>query len=163
MTSQVREIRAKQSLQHPSAETTLESQLAFAAEISFKRKGQQDLLLRRIFGCDDLDYFASAIKMYGDLGFPMEYWQIQAMMYKTVKKRGLVDWKTGELFTVSPTYVRDFVNSRPDLKAYKASNIDPLRTKKATETVCVGALVDSFHNVSCVPANRFLAVPHALR
>ena len=37
---------------------------------------------------------------------------------------------------MSLSYAREFVQSRGDLKAYKASNIDPIRSKKATEEVC---------------------------
>lgn len=143
VTRQVAEIRAKESLQHLSPEVTLECQLAYAAELSFKLKGNLDFTSRRIFGADDLEYFARAIKIYGDLGWPMDYYGIQSMMAAVVKERGLTDWRSGELFTVSLTYARDFVKSRPDLQAYKASNIDPLRAKSATEMVCLYALGSS--------------------
>ena len=58
------------------------------------------------------------------------------MMADAIKKAQRVDWKTGKLFSVSLRYVSDFVNApKWRLKAFKASNIDPLRTKKASPNV----------------------------
>ncbi len=72
VTMQVAAVHAKSSQKHLSPEVTLESQLAYAAELSFKQKGNLDFTSRRIFGADELEYFARAIKIYGDLGWPLD-------------------------------------------------------------------------------------------
>jgi hypothetical protein len=52
---------------------------------------------------------------------------------------GHVDWKTGQAFLVSRSYVRGFLKEHPELKLFKSSNIDPLRSKKATASVILVA------------------------
>ena len=88
-----------------------------------------------MFSEDDLDYFARGFKIYGDMGWPMDFEAIRCVFVDAVRREQKVDWRTGKLYKVSLTYVRDFVESRPELKAYKASHIDPLRSKKATDQV----------------------------
>ena len=87
-------------------------------------------------GGTNQEYFSSALHLYGDMGWPMDYQQIRRLMADSAKEKGLIDWNTGKPPEVSLSYARKFVQSRGDLKAYKASNIDPLRSKKATEEVC---------------------------
>jgi len=81
------------------------------------------------------------IVMYADLGsWPLQYSSILSMMRAHVRAKQLVDWKTGELFTVSRKYVAQFVRSRDALKAFMQivsyrSSIPPLRSRKATVQV----------------------------
>ena len=51
------------------------------------------------------------------------------------KKAGKIDWTTGAPFKVSRAYVNKFIDSRDELRQYKASHIDPVRAKKATPQV----------------------------
>lgn len=88
-----------------------------------------------MFSIDDLDYYAAALKLYGDLGWPMEFARIRDMFADAVRRDQRIDPLTGVLYKTSISYVRDFVNSRPELMAIKASHIDPLRSKKATAQV----------------------------
>jgi hypothetical protein len=130
-------IRQAPELQCSSAAATLEAQLAHANALTLKQKGNLDLMARKIFSEGELEYFSSALHLYGDMGWPMDYQQIRGLMADSAKEKGLIDWKTGKPPEVSLSYAREFVQSRGDLKAYKASNIDPIRSKKATEEVCV--------------------------
>jgi hypothetical protein len=97
-------------------------------------------MARKIFTEGELEYLASALRLYGDMGWPMDYQQIRGLMRDIAEEKGIIDWKTGKAPDVSLSYwyAREFVQSRGDLKAYwyKASNIDPIRSKKATEEVC---------------------------
>ena len=129
-------IRQAPALQCSSAAATLEAQLSHANALTLKRKGNLDLMARKIFTEGELEYLASALRLYGDMGWPMDYQQIRGLMRDIAEEKGLVDWKTGKAPDVSLSYAREFVQSRGDLKAYKASNIDPIRSKKATEEVC---------------------------
>lgn len=130
-----RQIRADQTLQRGSPEATLEAQLQYAAGLTLKQKGNKEITSRRIFDEAELDYFASSLKLFADMGWPMDYQQVQHMFLQAATDMGFVDWKTGKA-GVSKSYCRRFVKSREELKAYKTSNIDPLRSKKATEQVC---------------------------
>ena len=96
-----------------------------------------DLMARKIFTEGELEHLvASALRLYGDMGWPMDYQQIRGLMRDIAEEKDIIDWKTGKAPDVSLSYAREFVQSRGDLKAYKASNIDPIRSKKATEEVC---------------------------
>ena len=128
-------IRAMPSLQRDTPEATLLAQLAHVANASLDIKGNPDLRSRRIFSTDELDYFARALKLYSDMGWPMDIQAIQLMFSQAAKEKGRVDWRLGDAYVVSSAYVSDFVKSRPELRAYKAGHIDPLRSKKATAQV----------------------------
>ena len=130
-----REIKESRELQRNSPAATLEAQLAYVSSMELKHKGNVDLTSRRIFSDDDLDYFARALKVYAELGWPMDYQAIQLMFSQAAREMELVDWKTGDPYVCSRKYVADFVNDHPELTAYKAAHIDPLRSKKATATV----------------------------
>ena len=115
--------------------------LQLVEDLQLKIKGNLDFSSRRIFCDDELEYFERALIMYADMGWPMDYSNIQRMMRDVVKKRELIDWKTGEMFVVSRKYVADFVRNRPALRCFKMSHIDPLRSKKATAKVCIAYLM----------------------
>ena len=70
--------------------------------------------------------------LYADMGWPLEYNQIQSMMRAAARKwRGAAaDVSESEL--VGRTYVREFVRDSAQLAAAKTSNLDPLRAKKAS-------------------------------
>ena len=109
-------------------------------ELQLKVKGNIDFISRRIFSSDELDYFEHALILYADMGWPMDFSNIQRMMRDVVRKRQLIDWKTGELFVVSRKFVTEFVRKRPSLRCFKMSHIDPLRSKKATSKVCIAVM-----------------------
>lgn len=134
-----KDIRNNPSLQDSSAPSTLLLQLAHVSQLQFYEKGNEDMKARRIFSDDELEFFARALKLYGDMGWPMDYTAIGDMMAEAAKKAGKIDWKTGKPFVVCAAYVAKFVEDRPELAAFKASNIDPLRAKKGTAQVSVGA------------------------
>jgi hypothetical protein len=114
---------------------TLAARIAFVETMEFKVKGQVDLISRKIFSDDTLDYFARALKRYSDMGWPMDYQAIRLMFSQAAAEMKLVDWKRGDCYVVSRSYVRKFVKSRPELRAYKAGHIDAVRAKKATVQV----------------------------
>ena len=62
----------------------------------------------------------------------MEYEQIQLMFKSALHNAGGVD-VLGLPLDVSIDYVQKFVRDRPTLSMYKSSNIDPLRSRKASE------------------------------
>lgn len=115
----------------------LQVQLEKAAMVERKSKVPPSFEARRLFTADELLYFERTLIKYGELGWPMDYSAIQRLFSKAANEMGRVDWKTGQPYAVSLTYVRDFVKNRPALKAYKLSNIDPMRAKKATLSVCI--------------------------
>jgi hypothetical protein len=129
------EIVNDQTLLRDTAEATLASRIAFVEAMDFKIKGNVDLTSRRIFSADTLDYFARALKRYSDMGWPMDYQAIRLMFSQAAAEMKLVDWKRGDAYVVSRTYVRNFVKSRPELRAYTAGHIDAVRAKKATVQV----------------------------
>ena len=64
----------------------------------------------------------------------MEYQQIQLMFNSALHNSGRMDL-LGRPLDVSIEYVRKFIRDRPTLSMYKSSNIDPLRSRKATAEV----------------------------
>ena len=51
------------------------------------------------------------------------------------RDKGIYDYKPGRPYVVSEEYVAKFIRNDPELKMYKTSNIDPLRSKKASKQV----------------------------
>ena len=86
---------------------------------------------KRLFTADQLDWLEAYLAMYGDLGWPLTNKQIAARMTRMLKLQKRVG-EHNQPIDVSAKYARKFVKSRPMLKAFKTSNIDPLRSKKAT-------------------------------
>ncbi|KAL3918730.1 MAG: hypothetical protein SGPRY_005901, partial [Prymnesium sp.] len=80
-----------------------------------------------LFSEDELLFFERALVKSGELGGPMDYAAIQRMFSTAARDMNRVGWKSGQQYGVSMTYVRDFVNSRPALKALKKSTIAPPR------------------------------------
>ena len=128
-------VKADATLVREQPADTLAARLAHVAAYGHVEKGNVDLTSRRIFSVDERFYFARALKVYNDMGWPMDYQAVQLMFSQAAKQKKRVDWKPGDPHVVSRTYVANFVKSSPELRAYKASNIDPLRSKKATATV----------------------------
>ena len=122
-------------LQRATEEETLEAILEHISQLELKQQGSPDSAARKMFSSDDLDYYAASLKLYGDLGWGMEYALIREMFLVAIEKDQRIDPVTGELYHIGITYVREFINSRPELMALKASHIDPLRSKKATAEV----------------------------
>ena len=135
------EIRNDERLRRASAAETLQARLVAAAQVEYKPKTPPNFEARRLFSDDDLLFFERTLIKYGEMGWPMEYRAIQRLFSTTAKEMGRVDWKSGDAYVVSETYVRAFVKRRPTLRALKTTNIDPLRSKKASVTVgpCRGA------------------------
>ena len=144
-------IRQAPALQCSSAAATLQAQLAHANALTLKQKGNLDLMARKIFSEGELEYLASALRLYGDMGWPMDYQHIRGLMRDIAEEKGIIDWKTGKTPDVSLSYAREFVQSRDELKAYKASNIDPIRSKKATEEVLLHPLAPE--PLPCAPSS----------
>ena len=132
----VKAIRADVTLQRSSQQDTLAAQLEHVLTWEQPQKGNAQVRDRRIFSEDELDYFARVLKVYGDMGWPMDREQIRDWFAETAKEKGVIDWQTGEPFRVSAAYVGDFLRSRVELREFKAAHIDPLRAKKATPKVC---------------------------
>ena len=88
----------------------------------------------KLFTETELKFFETGLGELGELGWPMEYRQIQLMFNSALHNSGRVDLQ-GRPLDVSIDYVRKFVKDRPTLSMYKASNIDPLRSRKATTEV----------------------------
>jgi hypothetical protein len=129
----VADLKAMESLRRPTEAESRAAQIAYASEtLELKQKGNVDLMSRRLFSEDELDYFARALKLYGEMGWPMDYQDIRHMMSQAAADAKRVDWKSGQPYVCSTSYVAAFVRSRPELRAYKTSHIDPLRSKKAT-------------------------------
>ena len=126
----VKDVRDDASLQRDSPEATLAARLAFVDGLELKAQGNPNLVAARNFTEDELDYFAAALVLYSDMGWPLDYKQIRRMMEEAGRK-----WRSSADFSVGLTYVREFVNGRPELVAAKTANIDPLRTKKASPKV----------------------------
>lgn len=129
------QIRADPALQSCDAAATLQAQLAAAASIEYKSKAVENWEARRLFSEDELLFFERYLITMAEMGWPMDFAGLQRMFSVASKEAGRVDWKSGDAYVVSKSYVRKFVHSRPSLKAYKASNIDPLRAKKASLSV----------------------------
>ena len=83
------------------------------------------------FNEHELKYFEIGLGRLAELGWPMEYSQIQHMMNAALTKAERVDLLQMPIY-VSFEYVRKYVRERPTLAMFKASNIDPLRRRKAT-------------------------------
>ena len=146
-----------------TAAATLAAQRAHVASFSLAAKGNADLASRRIFSIDDLDYFARSLKVYADMGWPMDLQALRLMFSHAAKDMKRVDWKLGDEPAVSRPYVTDFIKKRPELRMYKASHIDPIRSKKATPQVkrehcceCDHAVkTGSALSLACVTKNTF--------
>ena len=110
---------------------TIAAQLAHVTTLQLKEKGNPDLVSRRLFTEDELEYFARSLKNYADLGWPMDTHAIRAMFSTAARDMKIVD----RGYVCSPTYVRNFIRSHKELTSCKASHIDPLRSKKASATV----------------------------
>ncbi|KAL1525482.1 hypothetical protein AB1Y20_020338 [Prymnesium parvum] len=115
--------------------TSVAEQLELVEAMEFKDKGNVDLCVRRLFTEDELDYFARAIKLYSEMGWPLDYQQIRCMFSHAAANMNKMAWKPGEPYVCSTSYVARFVQMRPELRAFKASHVDPLRAKKASAEV----------------------------
>ena len=130
------DVRKNEALQHSSAAETMSAQINFVKEnLEFKEKGNEDLLARRLFSSDELDFFARSLKLFAEMGWPLDYRQIRVMMSEAAAKKFGMQWDGGQRCVCSTSYVAKFVKSRPELRAFKTSHIDPLRAKKATAQV----------------------------
>ena len=130
-----KKIRAIPSLMRSTAAATLAAQRAHVASLSLATKGNVDFTSRRIFSIDELDYFARSLKVYADMGWPMDLQALRLMFSHAAKDMKRVDWRQGDKPVVGRTYVIDFLKKRPELRMYKASHIDPIRSKKASPQV----------------------------
>ena len=73
-------IRDNKSLRRTTPQETLAAQLEFLNGLELKQKGNADITSRRLFTEDELDVFASSLKLYCDMGFPMDYQHGQMMV-----------------------------------------------------------------------------------
>ena len=128
----VTSLRENESLRRATPEETVVAQLQLVDSLTLKQKGNIDLTSRRLFSDDELDVIARTLKLYAEMGWPFDYQQIRLMMSDAARRAKRTDWTHGKAYVVSTSYVSAFVRGRPELQAYKASHIDPLRSKKAT-------------------------------
>ena len=143
-------IRAMPQLVHSTEAATIAAQRAHVASASLAIKGNPDLVSRRIFTEDELHYFARSLKLYADMGWHMDHQAIQLMFSQSAREKKRVDWRQGDPYVVSKTYVADFLkDERYGLRNYKAGHIDPLRSKKATTQVCMCLAACDVSCVSC--------------
>lgn len=134
----VSDIRKDPSLQRATPAETLEARVTYALHMEYKTKGNDEIMFKRLFSDDNLAYFARSLKIYADLGWPMDVRAAQRMMSRAAKAMGVTDtmWKPGDEYVVSRSYVTSFLNNpKWELKTLKASNIDPQRSKKASSQV----------------------------
>ena len=110
---------------------TLAAQVACAKQVQLKEKCGVQFAAKRLFTADQLDWLEAYLAMYGDLGWPLTNKQIAARMTEMLKLQKRVG-EHNQPIDVSAKYARKFVKSTPMLKAFKTSNIDLLRSKKAT-------------------------------
>lgn len=131
-------IRQNLSLRRDTTEETVAAQRAHVAELKLVDKGHVDLVSCTLFSEDELEYEARALKLYAELGWPMDYAAVQYMLSQAARGKGAMNWKKetlGSNYLVSKSYAKNFVKSRPELHAYKFGHIDPIRAKKATSQV----------------------------
>ena len=114
-----------------SEENTLAARLAYVDQFQLPNKGSAEFAAKTFFNEHELKYFETGLGELAELGWPMEYKQIQQMFNAALKKDGREDLLERPV-DVSIDYVRKFVKDRPTLSMFKASNIDPLRSRKAT-------------------------------
>ena len=91
----VLKIRKDESLRRQDAEGTLAAQLDYLEGLERSEKGNIDFKVRRLFTEDELLFFARALKLYSDMGWPMDYQQIRLMFSEAAAKMQRVDWKWG--------------------------------------------------------------------
>ena len=99
---------------------------------ALKDKGSDYVCCRRVFTQDDSDYFARALKLYADMGWPMNEKNLSAMFADVAAKMNRLDPATNKPFVCGPDFVREFLEDHPELKKFKSSNIDPLRVERAS-------------------------------
>ena len=124
---------------------TLEAQLLRIDQFELPVKGSAVFAAKKLFSEFEISYFEAGLARFGEMGFPMKYKQIQAIMNTALRKADRKDilWRP---LDVSIDYVRKFIRERPLLTMLKASNIDPLRSRKATPVVSfICALRHRFH------------------
>ena len=114
-----------------SDENTLAARLAFVDQFQLPDKGSAYFAAKMFFNEHELKYFEIGLGELAELGWPMEYRQIQQMLNAALKDAKRVDLHQRPI-DVSIDYVRKYVRDRPTLAMFKASNIDPLRSRKAT-------------------------------
>ena len=131
----LQKILANESLRREDPGATLAAQLKFLEKSERPSKGNIDFNIRRLFNKDELEFFARGLKLYAEMGWPMDYQQIRLMFSEAAAKMHRVDWKWGQPYVCSTSYVADFVRDHPELKAFKMSHIDPIRARKATPQV----------------------------
>lgn len=126
---------------HPAPRDTPAGTLAVRLDhvdaMALKAKGNPNYDARRLFSETEQAYFARALKIYADMGWPMDLQGLRMWFSDAAAEMKRVDWKTGQPYVVGRTFVYDFLKAHPELTTYKASNIDPLRAKKASETVSI--------------------------
>ena len=117
-----------------SDENTLAARLAYVDQFQLPNKGSKVFAAKKFFSEHELKYFEIGLGRLAELGWPMEYSQIQHMMNAALKEAERVNLLKLPI-DVSFEYVRKFVRDSAILSMFKASNIDPLRSRKATSEV----------------------------
>ena len=117
-----------------SEENTLAARLAYVDQFQLPNKGSKEFAAKKFFSEHELKYFEMGLGRLAELGWPMEYSQIQHMMNAALKEAERVNLLKMPI-DVSFEYVRKFVRDSAILSMFKASNIDPLRSRKATSEV----------------------------
>ena len=140
----VKDIKNDKSLVRDTPEATLAARLAHIDTIDFYAKGNKELCEKTLFSEHELNLFTEALLIYSDMGWPLHYKQIRVMMEHVAAK----EWRAPR--SVSLSYVRKFVLRRPELAACKTSNIDPIRTRKASAKVCARLLMSFCAVSACV-------------
>ena len=131
------EINGMAELLRPTPDETLAARLAYVAgkvEV-LKEKGSDAAAARKIFSVHERAFFARALKLYAELGWPMHVKQIARMFTSAAKETSPPRRVNGHPWECSESYVREFLKDFPELRTYKASNIDPICSKKATAQV----------------------------
>ena len=128
------------------------ARLAWVEKMQLKQKCGVALATKRLFDEDQKEFIEGYLAMYGDLGWPLSNKMVAARMTKFLRSMGRVN-EYGQPIDVSAKYARKFVKNRPMLKAMKTSNIDPLRSKKATVEVSL-FLMHKLRSVTHAPVGQ---------
>ncbi|KAL1519312.1 hypothetical protein AB1Y20_022839 [Prymnesium parvum] len=93
----LRRVCENASLQCELPANTTAARLQHVSRLEFEDKGNPDFYDRRLFSDDELDTFARALKLYADMGWPMDMQQIRHMFSQAAAQRKLQNWCSGSL------------------------------------------------------------------
>ena len=112
---------------------TVAEQLLAISVLEWTKRGSPAVAARQFFTEDEENLIAAAIKLQCDMGFPLDVEGIGAYASDTLSKlgRGTDSW-SGLPVVCGSSYVAGFLSRHPDLRKFKSSALDPLRSRQAS-------------------------------